>query len=295
MAREDFEDERTSFKMTAAGFDPSQVARDFIEKVPPEHVPAMLPVLEALSQFVGKLRPAPEPVPESPITRPDEHVGLNQQLVENLKTMEQTLEAALALPETERIEQIKACAQSLRLEREALEKRIAVGAAVAQSAVSASLQTHSPSIDPATGLRGRSLFEQLVNESIERGEGVTVALFLIKRLSYVNRRFGRAAGDEILLFMAQHLARELGEAVTLFRWTGPAFAAILGHGHGAASQDRRIKAIAIKQFPKTLETGGRSVMLSINCAYFSEQLSSQAIPAEVFARMDDFVADSIRE
>jgi hypothetical protein len=53
--------------------------------------------------------------------------------------------------------------------------------------------------------------------------------------------------------------------------------------------ESQIRAISNKPLSANIDVGNRSVMLTISCACMVEQLSADASPQTLFAKMDDFV------
>jgi GGDEF domain-containing protein len=149
----------------------------------------------------------------------------------------------------------------------------------------------SATSDATTGLPARLIFERAVCDALTQGRESVVALFIVERLAYINKRFGRVAGEEILLHVAQYLAQELPDSSTLARWSGPAFAAILDSTSAAKRTEMQIRAIASKRLSKTIDSGGRrAVMIPISCSCTVESLNAENSPEAIFTRMDDFLA-----
>jgi diguanylate cyclase (GGDEF)-like protein len=145
--------------------------------------------------------------------------------------------------------------------------------------------------DAATGLPARLIFERAVCDAITQGTESVVALFIVERLAYINKRFGRATGEEILLYVAQYLAEELPDSSMLARWSGPAFAAILDSTSAAKRTEMQIRAIASKRLSKTIDSGGRTaVMIPISCSCTVESLTAESSSEAIFSRMDDFLS-----
>jgi GGDEF domain-containing protein len=143
-------------------------------------------------------------------------------------------------------------------------------------------------VDAETGLPGRLSFEKRVADSIVEGKNVINALFVVERLPLINKRFGRLAGDRVLLYVAQYLAQELPDSDSLSRWSGPAFSAIINF-ENSDKMESQIRAISNKPLSANIDVGNRSVMLTISCACMMEQLSADASPEKVFDKMDEFV------
>ncbi len=143
-------------------------------------------------------------------------------------------------------------------------------------------------LDAETGLPGRLQFERTVGDSIAEGRDFVTALFVSERLPLINKRFGRAAGDRVLLYVASIFLRNYrtqtsypGGAVRHFR---------------ASSTPKTRKRWKVRFGPSNkplsanIDVGNRSVMLTISCACIMEQISAKTSPEALFSRMDDFVA-----
>jgi GGDEF domain-containing protein len=117
--------------------------------------------------------------------------------------------------------------------------------------------------DPCTGLpdwrEADRAIERVVNEKRE----VSVAVFYVHRMNYVNARFGSVIGDKILFVCSQHLATALVRPTdALYRWKGPAFVAILEREPQTNPENdiQRLLATPLSQY---LETPSRTVYLPI--------------------------------
>lgn len=86
-------------------------------------------------------------------------------------------------------------------------------------------------LDPLTGLANRSHFESLTAHALARSQrdGAPMALMLcdVDHFKRVNDQHGHAAGDEVLMGVAQLLAANLRDGDVLARWGGEEFLALL--------------------------------------------------------------------
>jgi GGDEF domain-containing protein len=127
-----------------------------------------------------------------------------------------------------------------------------------------------------------------VSDSIAEGKRFMTALFVVERLPLINKRFGRFAGDRVLLYVAQYLAQELPDSNSLSRWSGSSFSAIINF-ENSEKMESQIRAISNKPLSANIDVGNRSVMLTISCACMMEQASGSASPEALFTKMDEFV------
>lgn len=86
-------------------------------------------------------------------------------------------------------------------------------------------------LDPLTGLSNRSHFESLTAHALARSQrdGAPMALMLcdVDHFKRVNDQHGHAAGDGVLVGVAQLLASNLRDGDVLARWGGEEFLALL--------------------------------------------------------------------
>jgi diguanylate cyclase (GGDEF)-like protein len=81
--------------------------------------------------------------------------------------------------------------------------------------------------DEVTGVYNRRYLEQRLSGEVRRaqrdGTALSICLLDLDRFKEVNERFGRAAGDAVLIAFAQAVSGMLREADCLGRWGGEAF------------------------------------------------------------------------
>jgi GGDEF domain-containing protein len=234
---------------------------------------AVAPLLQALSALLPRDDTPPERTEKAP-TRSDAPVSLS-----TLESLEQTLSQTLELDDPQVIkDSISKCLELVRTEK----------AKPAPTPVVNVPSSATLSVDAETGLPGRLLFEKIVSDSIADGRSFITALFVVERLPLINKRFGRLAGDRVLLYVAQYLAQELPDSNSLSRWSGAAFSAII-NSENSDKMESQIRAISNKPLSANIDVGNRSVMLTISCACMMEQLSVSASPEKLFDKMDGFV------
>jgi GGDEF domain-containing protein len=146
-----------------------------------------------------------------------------------------------------------------------------------------------PVKDPLTGLRGRDAAEEQIADGISQGKEFVVTLFLVERFAQINRRYGSQAGDDVLLMVAQHLGKQL-ETSSLFKWSGPAFAAVTESEQPLPAIEYEMTRIASKRFEKTIEEDRRTVLLPFTCSSLVQKVSDADSLVGVAEIFDDFVA-----
>ena len=98
--------------------------------------------------------------------------------------------------------------------------------------------------DPLTGLANRTLFKDRVNQSLSRrrvdGKGVAVAFLDLDDFKTINDSLGHAAGDELLVTVAQRIKESLRTSDTVARLGGDEFAVLLEDVEDVTVPARRI-------------------------------------------------------
>lgn len=143
--------------------------------------------------------------------------------------------------------------------------------------------------DPLTGLINREVFLQRLATALRRsrheGQHVLVASVDIDGLGVVNRRFGTAVGDELLVTLGQRLNRSLAGGV-VSRISDDRFAAFM---EVPASQEERTALVAeIAEAANTpLDAGGTTLMASatIGIAEDTAELTAEQLLTHAEAAM----------
>ncbi|MDQ2776862.1 MAG: GGDEF domain-containing protein [Acidobacteriota bacterium] len=151
------------------------------------------------------------------------------------------------------------------------------------------------SLDRVTGLPGREIGERLLSEKITAGRDCSLALFVPERLASVKKRHGSNAEDEVLVHVAQHLARQIPASVSLCRWTGPAFFAFAEAQTGSADPERVWKQLVGRHIEQTIELDRRTVLVRITLASVVKRVSPGMPLIPLFQELDEFVVASTRE
>ena len=154
--------------------------------------------------------------------------------VKQLSAIESRLQRASTLEDTRQIKtHLNDCltlvrSESLRLQTEA---RTKINNAKVQDVGSPlkppQIRHHrGDSQDPVTGLPGTQCTPKSHRrQNRQQAKFLAVPLLMLDRMASINGRFGRLVGDDILVNGAQMLAQKLS-GTTLYRWSGPAFAAV---------------------------------------------------------------------
>jgi diguanylate cyclase (GGDEF)-like protein len=129
--------------------------------------------------------------------------------------------------------------------------------------------------DPLTGLANRTLFAELSLAAVaaaRRDGGRLALLFLdLDRFKSVNDQLGHAAGDELLIVLAERLRAAVRESDVVCRHSGDEFTILLHDAHQwdevASTADRLLKSI---EAPMTVREQEVTVSASIGIALFPD-------------------------
>ena len=154
--------------------------------------------------------------------------------------------------------------------------------------------TLPPEIDKVSGLEMRESAEQAMTASRERGGVGYAALFVVDRLHLINAQFGYATGDRILREFCEHLRRSLAPQDQLFRWTGPAFLAVIERSEAPAEVEAEIQRIADGQLEAAVQIGNGCVRLPIVRTSLLLPLDRTGTMADLSNRLDAFTGQQDR-
>ncbi len=194
----------------------------------------------------------------------------SQTTVGRLEEIERELETATQLEDFQAAKvRMAECLQGLRTEigRQKVEstRRVTeLRAAIEKSSDPDASWTkgEAPRTDPITGLLERPAAEAALAAAVKQGQPVYAVVFVLERLDLVNSRFGREAGDQVLAFFHEHVARSLTQPDRLFRWTGPALMAVVERDAPVHRVREEMSRIVSRRLSKTVVIADRSVLLA---------------------------------
>lgn len=149
----------------------------------------------------------------------------------------------------------------------------------------------SPTLDPVTGLPERHAAEAALERAVQSKLPISPAVIVLDSLPAINMRFGRETGDALLRAFADTVARTLSPEDELFRWTGPAFVAVLRRplkDHLGASGFARLME---QKFEHTVSTSSRDIHLSPAKRW--TVLATKSKSAGLFHEIDRFVSPAL--
>lgn len=216
-------------------------------------------------------------------------------VVHQLTFIERQLEQATELEDIRLLRpKLATCLELVREETARLQNESAANSELVRSGLGVAPQhSESPrrvgSLDSVTGLPGRQVGQRLIEDKIAAGKECVVALFIPDRLEAINRHHGRNAGDEVLLQLAQHLAKSIHPPATLCRWSGPAFLALVEAPQRSAEVIRSWKSITARTIELTLQLDRRSVMVSVSLMCMAKATNQSTDASLLFQELDKAV------
>jgi diguanylate cyclase (GGDEF)-like protein len=218
-------------------------------------------------------------------------------VVHQLTFIERQLEQASELEDIRLLRpKLVTCLELVREETARLQNESAANSELVRSSLGIAPQhTESPrrvgSLDPVTGLPGRQVAQRLIDDKIASAKECVVALFIPDRLEAINRHHGRNAGDEVLLQLAQHLAKSIHPPATLCRWGGPAFLALVEAPINSAEVIRSWKSATTRAIELSLQLERRSVMVSVSLSCVTRVTNERTIAAALFEDLDKAIGE----
>jgi GGDEF domain-containing protein len=148
----------------------------------------------------------------------------------------------------------------------------------------------SPSrkLDAATKLSVQEDCVAAIRAAIAKGTRHHAVVMVVNRVQPINARFGREAGDRMLLAFRNYIEKQLDPSDRLFRWTGPAMVAIMERPQAPDQVRLLVKRMFDTPVQETLDIGSRSVLIPISAAWSVITLTST--PEAVDKQIEAFIA-----
>jgi GGDEF domain-containing protein len=144
--------------------------------------------------------------------------------------------------------------------------------------------------DVVTGLPLRDEAEAALIESANIGSRTYAAAMVFDRLQLLNARFGRQAGDEILVAFIRMVQSHLNPEDRLFRWDGPVIVVLLPRQAGFEQVRREIGDIIENKLEHTIQTESRSVLIPIAARWNLFPVTDA--PQLIVQKIDEFAASA---
>jgi GGDEF domain-containing protein len=135
-------------------------------------------------------------------------------------------------------------------------------------------------LDQVTGLHRADAGIKAMHEAVPQGKRRYVVTMVVGRIQSINARFGQEAGDRILTSFGSFVEQQLGATDRLFRWTGPAFVALLERTESLDNVRVQIKRMLEARLEENFEVGERSVLIPVTAAWTAFQLITTVATAQ---------------
>lgn len=147
------------------------------------------------------------------------------------------------------------------------------------------------SSDPCTGLPTRGDGEEALQHAMQRQAHAYAVVFYLHRMAMTNARFGEAMGNQMILFCSQHIARLTHANDLLFRWSGPAFVAIIERQDPHLVVRNEVQRMITVPLSRFIETPSRSVYLPMKVTADVFPIFNKTFE-EIMSRIERFISSS---
>ena len=147
----------------------------------------------------------------------------------------------------------------------------------------------SGQVDPVTYLPDRAEAETAVAKTIEQESHMFAVVFVCNRVSLFNARYGRGVGDQILLFVREYLSQSLASNDLLFRWSGPAFVALVERPGGTEKVRVEVQDFSSVKLEKSVTVDGREITLVLRISFTALPMFLSPSAAALIRQIDLFV------
>jgi GGDEF domain-containing protein len=192
---------------------------------------------------------------------------------EYLQKLERELARAVVVEDVQQLKlRLGACLEDLREESARQKGRTQTDASQIQEQVDRARNciretlALTDQIDSVTGLRTPPDAKAALEEALQRPEQKYVATIVVNRLQSINSRFGYATGNRVLKMVLELLSLNLSNADQIFRWSGPAFVALLERDQTLDAVRAEIGNISSRNLESIFDVGGRPVLLPITAS-----------------------------
>ncbi len=124
-----------------------------------------------------------------------------------------------------------------------------------------------PVLDPTTGVPARAAAAAALAEWVLSPKPPYAALFVVDRIQLLNSRFGYEVGDRVLKTYLEELRIHLPPGDQIFRWSGPAFLALLNRPDTIEKVREQLRFALQGKIERNFELSKRTVLLSITATW----------------------------
>lgn len=217
----------------------------------------------------------------------------NGQAIEDMRGVERRMEKASQLEDIRDVKrELASCLESIGKELQRQQIEATANEAIAQTALSdpivkrATEEVHEElSVDSVTGLPGVRQAKNVISEKVGAGNWAAVAA-IVDRIEVINTRFGREAGDQVMLFMSQQIASKLRPSDQIFRWHGPCFIAVLERGNSVDTIRAEMSRALAPRTDHMIVLGSRTILVPLSLSWTVIPLWKQNSAEEVFRQLE---------
>jgi GGDEF domain-containing protein len=226
----------------------------------------------------------------------------NQRAVAGIRSMERGMERASQLEDIQDVKrELAGCLASVSKELERQAAEAAANDSIARCALRdpvvqlATREAADPGgelySDPVTGLPGPRQAQSAITGSMGAGHWAVVAA-KVDRVEAINARFGREAGDRVMLFISQHFASKLQPNDQIFRWHGPCLLALVDRGDSVDGLRAEMSRLLKTRIDQTIELGERSILVPLSLSWIVIPLWQVEGADEVYRQIDKLLKRS---
>ena len=145
--------------------------------------------------------------------------------------------------------------------------------------------------DQLTGLPTRAFAEAEIARLHAQLPDAQAALFVVRRLKLINRKFGFSRGDQVLQRVVQHLTQELPNSNNFFRWTSSSFLILTSPAVSTNQLRAKVQQLGLHRLTLTLEWEGHTALVPISFDTRIISLSEFPSADAIYQALDAIVLD----
>jgi len=217
-------------------------------------------------------------------------VETSQTSLMRLQNVEEQLRGAVLIEDILTVRgKLEQCLEAIREEIVQKQQLLASAAAELQR-VGCEAHSEVPGalVDSVTGLCGRPRAEAALKEAHQSGKQYYVVVVVANCIDVINSKFGDAAADCVLRSLCTQLQTLARNDDRVFRWTGPAYIALLQRDAPIHHLRNEVQRIADKKSLQPFEVDSRCVLLPRSAKWAVLPISGRF--HDVVAALDQLVA-----
>ena len=143
---------------------------------------------------------------------------------------------------------------------------------------------------PTGALQSSKTVETLLERAALDGRPLFAAVLAVDRLHAIDTRFGGEAADLVTAFCAEELGKSLQHALLALTWKRGACVVLLDGAVGVEDLEQEILHDSLRRRQMTLETGTRSLMLTVSYSKWGLYPIAGRPVAQLMDAMQDFLS-----